>query len=52
MRRKKVPVKAVPQVRIVYCGDGESLRAAYRLLARMILERKADLRCGRRSTSV
>jgi len=52
VRRRKTSGKAVPQVRVVYGGDGESLRAAYRLLARMILERKADLRCGRRSTSV
>ena len=51
MRRKKAPGKAVPQVRVVYCGDGESLRAAYRLLARMILERKAESGCERQSTS-
>jgi len=52
VRRKKVPGKARPQVRVVYGSDAESLRAAYRLLAKMILERKAELRCGRRSTSV
>lgn len=46
-RRPDPPLR----VEVVYCGGGQNLRAAYRLLARRFLAERSGAECERRSTS-